>query len=134
MRQNSSLLGEEVYCPPLSPAEIKAARARRAAIMWARFLRLLAAEGRPLGPYMGLEGVQSLTQTMRGALRKGFPSGWYFLSALEAADLGMDEPSIAKGEPTQALPGTREKLEVLADRAKSGIALWHPEDGKLRCD
>lgn len=31
-------------------------------------------------------------------------------------------------EPTNAGPGTREKLEVLAKRAAAGESLWHPED------
>jgi hypothetical protein len=32
------------------------------------------------------------------------------------------------GEPTQAMPGTREKLEVLAARARNHQALFHPAD------
>lgn len=30
--------------------------------------------------------------------------------------------------PTNALPGTREKLEILASRLRDGLPLWHPED------
>ncbi|MCA9178256.1 MAG: hypothetical protein KDB14_27520 [Planctomycetales bacterium] len=29
---------------------------------------------------------------------------------------------------TQALPGTVEKLDVLAQRLESGLPLWHPSD------
>ncbi|MDB4640675.1 hypothetical protein OAF56_03480 [Pirellulaceae bacterium] len=29
---------------------------------------------------------------------------------------------------THALPGTDQKLEVLADRIAEGLPLWHPED------
>ena len=29
---------------------------------------------------------------------------------------------------TQALPGTDEKLEILAARVKKGLPLWHPGD------
>jgi hypothetical protein len=29
---------------------------------------------------------------------------------------------------TRALPGTREKIDVLADRARQGLPLWHPSD------
>jgi hypothetical protein len=29
---------------------------------------------------------------------------------------------------TDAMPGTREKLAVLADRVQSGLPLWHPSD------
>ena len=31
-------------------------------------------------------------------------------------------------KPTAALPGTGEKLDVLAGRAQAGLPLWHPED------
>lgn len=31
-------------------------------------------------------------------------------------------------EPTRALPGTEEKVEVLADRLRRGVPLWHPRD------
>lgn len=29
---------------------------------------------------------------------------------------------------TQAIPGTREKLQVLAERVRSGLPLWHESD------
>ena len=29
---------------------------------------------------------------------------------------------------TSALPGTDKKLEVLAERIRNGLPLWHPED------
>ncbi len=31
-------------------------------------------------------------------------------------------------EATRALPGTSEKLDVLADRLRQGMPLWHPRD------
>jgi hypothetical protein len=31
-------------------------------------------------------------------------------------------------EPTDALPGTAEKVEVLRERAQQGVSLWHPLD------
>ena len=31
-------------------------------------------------------------------------------------------------ESTVALPGSDQKLEVLAERIRSGLPLWHPED------
>lgn len=31
-------------------------------------------------------------------------------------------------EPTTALPGSEEKIEVLAERARLGVSLWHPDD------
>ena len=32
--------------------------------------------------------------------------------------------------PTKALPGTTEKVTVLAERAAAGQQLWHPEDAR----
>ena len=34
-------------------------------------------------------------------------------------------------EPTDALPGTQEKVRVLEERARLGQQLWHPLDAKL---
>jgi len=31
-------------------------------------------------------------------------------------------------ESTDAMPGTKEKLEVLAGRVAHGLPLWHPDD------
>lgn len=31
-------------------------------------------------------------------------------------------------DSTTALPGTDQKLEILADRIRSGLPLWHPHD------
>ena len=33
-----------------------------------------------------------------------------------------------KFDSTQALPGTDEKLDILADRIQAGLPLWHPDD------
>ncbi len=34
-------------------------------------------------------------------------------------------------EPTSALPGTPEKVAVLEERARLGLALWHPLDAPM---
>jgi hypothetical protein len=34
-------------------------------------------------------------------------------------------------EPTEALPGTPEKVAVLMERARLGLSLWHPHDATL---
>lgn len=34
--------------------------------------------------------------------------------------------------PTQAMPGTREKLAVLRRRVDQGLPLWHPQDLSLK--
>ena len=31
-------------------------------------------------------------------------------------------------EATKAMPGTAEKLDVLAERLRQGLPLWHPRD------
>ena len=33
-------------------------------------------------------------------------------------------------EPTDALPGTEEKVRVMEDRAARGLALFHPDDAQ----
>ena len=54
-------------------------------------------------------------------------------SVLEAIKQGdwTFEPSsqeVVNLRATAALPGTTEKLNVLAERAKLGLPLWHPRD------
>lgn len=54
-------------------------------------------------------------------------------SVLEAVKLGLwdFEPATmesAQFAATGAMPGTKEKLEVLADRVRKGQPLWHPSD------
>lgn len=34
-------------------------------------------------------------------------------------------------EPTEALPGTEDKVAVLMERARLGLSLWHPDDATL---
>lgn len=34
-------------------------------------------------------------------------------------------------QPTAALPGTSEKVDILAERARRGLSLWHPQDARL---
>lgn len=50
------------------------------------------------------------------AIRNG---EWNYEPELQASE-GM--------EATRALPGTREKLDVLATRLRLGQPLWHPHD------
>jgi hypothetical protein len=52
------------------------------------------------------------------------------LEAIKQGDWTF-EPSTAepvKLKATGALPGTTEKLDVLADRLRQGLPLWHPSD------
>ncbi len=39
--------------------------------------------------------------------------------------------SAVAAKPTQALPGTEEKVEILAERARLGLSLWHPRDARI---
>lgn len=54
-------------------------------------------------------------------------------SVLEAISQGFwdYEPQEAEEDeyvPTDAIPGSRQKLDILAERLESGLPLWHPED------
>lgn len=54
-------------------------------------------------------------------------------SVLEAIKEGLwdfEPPEIESGgfDATEAMPGTQDKLEVLADRVRQGLPLWHPHD------
>jgi hypothetical protein len=54
-------------------------------------------------------------------------------SILEAIQQGLwDYEPQPEAQPnyasTDALPGTRKKLDVLAERLQSGLPLWHPHD------
>ena len=54
-------------------------------------------------------------------------------SVLEAIRRGVfdfepDKTGGEKYDKTKAMPGSREKLSVLADRIQQGLPLWHPDD------
>ena len=54
-------------------------------------------------------------------------------SVLDAIKLGYwdfepESVQVLEYECTDALPGSREKLDVLSKRIQSGLPLWHPED------
>ena len=54
-------------------------------------------------------------------------------SVLEAIKMGIwdFEPEECDAEdyaPTEAMPGTPEKLKVLSQRVERGLPLWHPQD------
>ena len=54
-------------------------------------------------------------------------------SVLDAIKMGMWDYEPDSGEEinfdaTQALPGTEEKLMILAKRVQQGLPLWHPSD------
>ena len=54
-------------------------------------------------------------------------------SVLEAIKMGLwdfEPPDVQRDEfdSTDAMPGTKAKLDVLAQRAQAGLPLWHPSD------
>lgn len=60
-------------------------------------------------------------------------------SVLEAIKLGVwdFEPSdvpATQYAPTMALPGSSEKIDILAERLQMGLPLWHPSDRIRYCD
>ena len=54
-------------------------------------------------------------------------------SVLEAVKLGiwdfeLDEKPKSNFQATDAIPGSTEKLDILAQRIQLGLPLWHPND------
>ena len=54
-------------------------------------------------------------------------------SVLEAIEMGIwdyepKKTSEKEYQKTRAMPGTEEKLHVLAERIRLGLPLWHPSD------
>ena len=54
-------------------------------------------------------------------------------SVLDAIKMGFwdfEPPDVAVGQfdGTDAMPGTWEKVETLAERVRTGLPLWHPSD------
>lgn len=41
-----------------------------------------------------------------------------------------EEDPVGRPEPTEAMPGTLEKVEVLRQRAEAGVQLWHEDDAE----
>jgi hypothetical protein len=52
------------------------------------------------------------------------------LDAIKDGDWDYEPAEIEENRfhPTGAMPGTREKLSVLADRVRTGLPLWHGHD------
>lgn len=49
---------------------------------------------------------------------------------MHGTETGFEPDEIADEdwEPTEALPGTAEKLDKMAERLEAGLPLWHPQD------
>ncbi len=52
------------------------------------------------------------------------------LEAIREGDWDFEPEQVAENgfNPTVAMPGTHEKLSVLADRVRAGLPLWHGND------
>ena len=52
------------------------------------------------------------------------------LDAVKNGEWDFEPDQVAENhfDPTGAMPGTREKLGVLADRVRAGLPLWHGRD------
>lgn len=55
------------------------------------------------------------------------------ISVIEAVRLGVwdfepDARNASDFTATRAMPGTDEKLQVIAERVRQGLPLWHPAD------
>ena len=53
------------------------------------------------------------------------------LDAIKSSNWNYDPDESPVGDTfdsTNALPGSDRKLEILAERIRSGLPLWHPED------
>jgi hypothetical protein len=76
-----------------------------------------AASARLGGPrFRHVMGVVNVHKSVLDAIREG---DWFF----EPAEVKPEQYSA-----TKAIPGTREKLAVLAARAQAGLPLWHKAD------
>jgi hypothetical protein len=61
-------------------------------------------------------GVDAVLKNVLEAIREG---NWWF----EPEEVAPDRYT-----PTSAIPGTQEKLAILAERARTGLPLWHEAD------
>ena len=68
---------------------------------------------RPVGSFRGGKGM---SRSVLDAIREG---DWFF---------EPEEVDSGSFSATKAIPGTREKLDVLAARVRSGLPLWHERD------
>lgn len=59
--------------------------------------------------------------------KPGVREGYLFRAACRGYGLGNHRRELPPAQ-TFAAPGSAEKIEVLSERAASGLSLWHPRD------
>ncbi len=73
--------------------------------------------------------LDKLTLPVSEEVKKIRATARQFRNVFEATSHGLDfVPKSSDFAPTQAMPGSAEKIEVLAARIKAGLPLWHEED------
>lgn len=70
---------------------------------------------------------------------EGYRSHGVPISVLDAVKMGLwdyEPPRVEDSNytATRALPGSNEKLAILAERLQSGLPLWHPRDSRNYSD
>ena len=52
------------------------------------------------------------------------------LDAIKLGNWNFEPPGLDSGQfdSTRAMPGTQEKVNILAERAQQGLPLWHDRD------
>ncbi len=78
--------------------------------------------------------MQRSNHVLRDTRSHGVP-----ISVLDAVKMGLwdyEPPKVEDGNytATRALPGSNEKLAILAERLKTGLPLWHPKDSRNYAD
>jgi hypothetical protein len=91
--------------------------------------RLNVVEQRPVGIWsVSVRSFSAAFSSFVRSRRLAVPRS--ILEAIKQGDWNFEpngqQPVQLKG--TGALPGTTEKLDVLADRLRQGLPLWHPSD------
>jgi hypothetical protein len=73
-------------------------------------------EDAPAPLFVSRSGGSHVSKSVLDAIREG---DWFF---------EPEEVDSASFQATKAIPGTRQKLDVLAARARAGLPLWHEND------
>lgn len=78
-------------------------------------------------PYQGSSVESAATATAEECEQNVRKS---ILDAIQAGDWDFEPDELSSGrfDSTAALPGSDEKLEILAKRAEKGLPLWNEED------